>query len=91
VTALNLLVDAGEASAMALAIEKGLRVILDDEKGRQTALAMGLQVTGTFGLLLKAKEFGVVASVTPLLEALDRAGFHSSRELREKVLRLAGE
>lgn len=91
VAALNLAVDPGEASAIALAMEKGIRVILDDEKGRQTARNLGLQVTGTFGLLLKAKESGVIPSVKPLLDALDAAGFHSSLELRQKVLAMAGE
>lgn len=75
VAALKLSVDAGEAEAIALAYERRCRIILDDRKARAVALQLGVPVTGTVGLLLKAKQAGVIPSVLPLLDALDAHHF----------------
>jgi len=91
VAALKLVVDAGEAEAIALALERGCRIILDDRKARTVAQRLGVPVTGTVGILLKAKQSGVVPSLLPLLDALDAHHFHVSRALRLEALRLAGE
>jgi predicted nucleic acid-binding protein len=91
IAALKLVVDAGEAEAIALAYKQGCRVILDDRKARMVAQRLGVAVTGTVGPLLKAKQAGVIPSLLPLLDALDANHFHISRALREEALRLAGE
>ena len=85
------MVDDGEAEAIALALEKGLRIILDDRKARGVAMRLGVPVTGTVGLLLKTKESGIVSAVKPLLEALEASHFHISREILVEALRIAGE
>ena len=47
--------DAGEASAIALAFEiKNVLLILDDLKGRQEAEKYGFKITGTLGVLYRA-------------------------------------
>lgn len=91
VRSLELTVDAGEASAIALASEKNSRILLDDRKARIAARQLGLTVTGTVGLLLKAKAAGRISLLLPLIDALDQAGFHLSADLRMEALRLAGE
>jgi len=91
VASLQLMVDAGEAEAIALALEKRVRVILDDRKARSVASRLGVPVTGTVGLLLKAKQTGLVTAIKPLLAALNSNQFHISRELIAEALRLAGE
>lgn len=91
VVSLQMMVDEGEAEAIALAQEKGLRIILDDRKARAIAMRLSIPVTGTVGLLLKAKEAGIVSAVKPLLEALDASQFHIGREIYSQALRLAGE
>lgn len=91
VAALQIMVDAGEAEAIALAVEKGVRVILDDRKARSVASRLGVPVTGTVGLLLKAKQAGLVTAIKPLLAALAANQFHISQELVTEALRLAGE
>ncbi len=91
IAALKLVVDSGEAEAIALAQELGCRIILDDRKARMVAQRLGVAVTGTVGLLLKAKQAGVIPSLLPLLDALDANHFYVSRALREEALRLAGE
>ena len=58
-------VDEGEASAIALALETSNSIlIIDDLKGRKLASKMALTFMGTLGLLVKAKEYGVILSVT---------------------------
>jgi predicted nucleic acid-binding protein len=91
VAALEFIVDTGEAEAIALAYERGCRIILDDRKARMAAKRLGIPVTGTVGLLLRAKQAGFISSLLPLLDALDASHFHISRELRTEALRLAGE
>jgi len=91
VRALELVLDRGESEAIALAQEKGVRIILDDRKAREVATRMGVPVTGTIGLLIKAKQSGIISAVRPLLDALDACQFHVSRALREEALSLAGE
>jgi predicted nucleic acid-binding protein len=91
VAALRLLVDPGESEAIALAYEKGVRIILDDRKAREVAQRLGVAVTGTVGLLLKAKQEGVIPEVRPLLDALDANQFRIGAALRAEALRLAGE
>lgn len=91
VAALRINVDPGEAEAIALAYEKNLRIILDDRKAREIALRLGLKVTGTVGLLVKAKQAGVIAAIRPLLDALNANSFRIATALRDEALRLAGE
>jgi uncharacterized protein len=91
VAALRLLLDPGESEAIVLAYEKGLRIILDDRKAREVAQRLGLTVTGTVGLLLKAKQEGVIAVLRPLLDDLDAHEFRIGDALRNEALRLAGE
>ena len=91
VAALCLLVDSGEAEAIALAQEQGWRIILDDRRARSVAARLGLPVIGTIGVLLRAKQAGLVGSLRPLLDDLEVSGFHISELLKTEALRLAGE
>jgi len=89
---LALLVDAGEASAIALALERpGCTLILDDYKARKTAEKLSVQLTGTFGVLLRAKRQGLVPAVRPLLEQIRQTNFRFSAALEMAVLKQAGE
>jgi hypothetical protein len=60
--------DRGEAEVLALAVEHEARlVIIDERKGRQYARRLGLPLTGTLGVLLLAKEKGLITTVAPLI------------------------
>jgi len=91
VRALGLMVDSGEAEAIALAQERGWRIILDDRRARAVAARLGVRVIGTIGALVRAKQEGVIPSLTPLLDALESGGFRLGEALRTEALRLAGE
>ena len=89
-------IDMGEASALVLAsqlIAQGeeVLVIVDETRGRQAAQHAGMAITGTGGLLLLAKRFGLLLTVMPLLMALQAQSYFLSDRLLEAVLRQAGE
>lgn len=88
---LDILLDAGEAEAIALAYEKQWRVVLDDLRARGVARRLDLKVIGTLGLLIRAKREGLVPSLKPLLEELDSVGFYLGEELKVEALRGVSE
>ena len=82
----------GEWEAIALAIDVGAGAILiDDRPARRLAEAAGLNVIGTLGLLLQAKQAGIIASIRPELDKLLETSFFLSQQLYDELLRLAGE
>ncbi len=89
---LRLILDPGESEAILLAEHIGGRFLLIDERrGRQVAKSRHLKVAGIAGVLLAAKQKGLLDAVAPELEALRRAGYRLSAQLIDEVLRLAGE
>lgn len=57
-------IDKGESSAIALALETpGSTVILDDYKARKIADQLGINFTGTIGVIIKAKLKGIIPSI----------------------------
>ncbi len=89
---LELQVDRGESSAIALALEKpGSTIILDDYKARRVAEQLGLKVTGTVGIIVKAKLRGIIPSIKPYLKKIRTTDFRLSNELEELALKEAGE
>jgi predicted nucleic acid-binding protein len=92
VRSLRLQLGAGEAEAIALAMElSAARLILDDKQARALACQLTLPVTGTLAVLLRAKECGVLPQVRGVLDALLAAGFRASDALIQEILKLAGE
>ena len=85
--------DEGERQAVALAFALGKDVLLlmDDYAGRQAARRLQINVTGLVGLLLLAKEKGLVENVGSLIEELRKAGYWLSEEIVEIAMKLAGE
>ena len=82
----------GESEAIALSIEiENATILLDDKKARRIAEQFGLPITGTVGMLLKAKRRGVVEAIAPVLDALESAEFRVSPALRRRALELAEE
>jgi hypothetical protein len=83
---------AGEAEALMLALElREAVVVLDDALARRVAETLGLNVTGTLGLLLDAKRAGLITAVGPLLDQLEALRFRVAPHTRTAVLKLAGE
>ena len=67
-------------------------VLMDEAAGRATARRLGLLPIGTLGILVQAKQRGIVVSVKPLLDQLQtEIDVFVSSPLRTEILRLAGE
>lgn len=83
---------AGEREVLALALEADHPlVVLDDALARRVARRLDLTLTGTLGLLLKAKQAGRIARLEPLLDRLETLNFRLDQATRASVLSLAGE
>lgn len=89
---LEMQIDKGESSAIALALETpNCTIILDDYKARKIADQLGLHFTGTIGVIVKAKLNGVIPSIIPLLSKIRLTDFRLSVELELLALKEAGE
>ena len=85
--------DKGEIATLALALERGLRdVLIDERAGRAVAVSLGLKPFGLLGLLVRARERAPIPAVIPLLDRLQAdARFRVSKALRDQIAVLAGE
>lgn len=84
--------DPGEAEAITLAVEINAdRLIIDERRGRNEAIRLGLQVTGLLGIVLAAKQQGLIPLVQPILDDLRTNSFWIRDPLYAEILRLAGE
>ena len=84
--------DHGEAEAITLAVEVGADILLMDERrGRQLAKAHGLRPLGTVGVLLRARQVGLIGSLQADLDALMRVGFRVGQAIYHKALVEVGE
>ena len=91
-TVLRLLVDAGEAESIQLALEQNARLlIIDDRKGRKTAKSSGIRIIGTGGILISAKKAGLLEKISPVLNELANVGYRLSPSLCKRIIELSNE
>jgi uncharacterized protein len=85
--------DAGEAEAIALALElKADLLLLDERRGYHVASRFGLKVQGVLGVLLAAKSRQLIPTVQPVLNQLiGSAGFWVSPAVYKRTLQIADE
>lgn len=84
--------DRGEAEVIALAQEQQADLVLLDERlARRHARRLGLSLTGTLGVLLRAKDFGYLTEIQPLIVRLRNGGIRLSEAVIQRTLALAGE
>lgn len=84
--------DAGESEAIILATEIGADLIIIDEKlGRFHAKHAEIKVTGTIGILIKAKNQGIIRDLKPLLYELTEKDVWISEKLIVEILKQVGE
>ena len=82
----------GERDVLKLASESpGTVAFLDDRTARRIANELSIPAIGTLGLLVEAKQLGLIDAVEPYLSDLQRLGFRCSGQTRAMVLRAAGE
>lgn len=84
--------DSGEAETIVLARElKADWVLMDERKGRRKLTELRMNKIGTIGILLKAKQFGLLSTIRSDLEQLRQKGFSISQDVIDAVLRQANE
>lgn len=83
--------DAGELAAIHLASALQCPVLMDERLGRQAARRQGLTVIGSAGLLLGAKQRGLVPVIAPILDQWRQSGYFLSAAVVKAVLERAGE
>lgn len=84
--------DAGEAEAIILASEIGADLIIMDEKlGRHHAKHAGIKITGTIGVLVKAKILGLISKLKPLLKELTEKNVWISDKLISQICKTVDE
>lgn len=83
----------GEVEVMILAQElpPADLVILDDNAAKKTAKFLGLKVTGSLGVILKAKKNNYIPSVTDVMNQLITNGFYISPDVYNFVKNQADE
>lgn len=91
-TVLSISLDRGEASSIALAMErKDCRLIIDEQKGRRLARQLGLTITGTLGVLAEAKQIGLILKLKPILDKIKQTDFRLSERLIQEILKQVEE
>ena len=84
---LDLNLGRGEAESIALASEIGLRLVMDDLKARKVAENLGLKITGTIGILLKAESLALIDNAYDKAKELRDKGFYISDQLLDSLSR----
>lgn len=90
---MRLELDAGEAEAIACALEINADLLLlDERRARETAQRLGLKFIGILGVLTEAKRRQLIPRIRPVLDNLrHQAGFWVTDALYQRVLAVAGE
>ena len=84
--------DLGESTALTLAFEiDNTTVILDDLKARKIANKLGIKVTGTIGVIVKAKLQGSISSAKNILDKISNTDFRINAKIIEQAIKEAGE
>lgn len=84
--------DLGEASVIQMALDEGCQVVcIDETVGRRIAKLNGLMLTGTVGILLRAKKEGLSFSMKDVIQRMTSKGVWLSEGVIDFALSQAGE
>lgn len=84
--------DPGETAAILVAEALHADLLLIDERlGRAVAQDRGLTVRGTLGVLVQARQSGLLPALKPVLDALHAEGFRIAPALVRQALEQVGE
>jgi predicted nucleic acid-binding protein len=79
-------VGAGESQVLTHCLSSGGLAILDDGAARAAAKALQIQLTGSLGIILRAKKSGIISAARPLIDQLVASGSYLSTSLISAAL-----
>ena len=84
--------DRGEAAVIATALDQHIPLVcIDETVGRRVARLAGLTLTGSLGVLIKAKQHGYPVIVSDAIDRMRDQGIWLSQEVATAALALAKE
>jgi len=84
--------DPGEEAVLSWALANpGAEALLDDQAARRCAKALGLPHRGCLGLIIVAKQQGIIPAARSALESLRQAGLRLTDRIMNQSLKLVGE
>ncbi len=85
--------DEGEKQAVSLAYstKQDILLLIDDRVGRSAAKKLNIPVTGLVGILIMAKEKGLIANIEQVLDKIRNNGYWLSDKIIDFAILLAGE
>jgi predicted nucleic acid-binding protein len=81
----------GETAVLALALERKLTAVLDDAAARTCARAIGIEVIGTLGVVLRARKKAIIPSAAVVLRGLRASGLYLDDKVVRPALEAIGE
>jgi len=82
----------GETAVLAVALERArCTAVLDDASARACARAFNVPMIGTLGVVVRARQRGVIASAVEVLRAVRAAGLYLDDDTIRLALRRVGE
>ena len=89
---LSMVMDYGESESVILYEElQADYLLIDDNKARIVAESLNINCIGSIGLLIKAKQKGLIVELRPIFEKWISIGRYFSRKLLNKILTDLGE
>lgn len=82
---------AGESQVLAHCLAGGHRAVLDDGEARAAAKVYSVPLVGTLGVILRARQSGLIPAARPLIEQLIKSGSYLSEDLIRQALLKVGE
>jgi predicted nucleic acid-binding protein len=90
-TEIESILDKGEASSIALALENPNSILIIDEvKGRNIARSLNIEIIGTIGILLLASNKGLLTDVISVVLKLVNNGFQLSNTIIDRIIEKYG-
>lgn len=89
---LSVIMDYGESESVILYEELGADFLLiEDNKARQIAESLNINCIGTLGILIKARQEGLLKELRPMFEKMLNSGRFFSKKLLNDILIKLGE
>lgn len=82
---------AGESQVLAHCLAGACLAVLDDGEARAAAKVHSLPLVGTLGVILRARQAGLISAARPLVERLLESGSYLSADLVRLALAKVGE